>query len=660
MFQSSDSVANSLAAKSTSSAEAFITTIPSTRSTADSGSRLRSQTLTPVFSSLSFVASSDAFETFPLTTQKPSQVVTVIMKDKTSILDYATIAPSPSNKSNLSSTAGLASTSTIKQEQTSSLPSSTLTSVADTRRTSTVQNTYDNSRPSLTEKFSRAYVSPNSSQHSLQFSSTSMTKEIMPSYSSLITFQVSTTALLHSTRVSTPMSVHSTHTLNFLPSATQSKPIRNVTYARTTSQGTPHTYTTRKKNSANQSSHIVSSELQKSASNDARLSATVTTLGPSSAATNRSKSAMSLFIESPFTTYQTITSLFFSHDSTTDTGVLSSQTIASSNTISTDSIMGFSSITDSLERQSSLVSSTGNSTYRSSPSSVLTSLKSSNGIVLTSTLVTSSWSNEITEVSTVASPVFETSSPAIRSTTDRSFGSISTSAFHSYSSLTLASKSKVTLDIIPTQTSISPHVTLPFIGTISSISLDTTEAFKTPTITPVTTVSVLIQSAVPPPESPNQFEGRMVLQMTWLPQYEFSYTPEFQALQTTITGKLTTALQTLDGFLSVQVLRLWQSSVGVDFIVFARKTAQVNETVVENQLIEANNTGVLDLPLTSVQVKERETTTAPSLPTTSSTNEDKSIERWVIVLIVAAILVFLLVLIICVLVVSVRLCLSNS
>jgi len=45
------------------------------------------------------------------------------------------------------------------------------------------------------------------------------------------------------------------------------------------------------------------------------------------------------------------------------------------------------------------------------------------------------------------------------------------------------------------------------------------------------------------------------------------------------------------------------------------------------------------LPLTSIQVQERETT--------QSTKEDKSIERWIIILIVAGILVFLMSLIIC-------------
>ena len=152
--------------------------------------------------------------------------------------------------------------------------------------------------------------------------------------------------------------------------------------------------------------------------------------------------------------------------------------------------------------------------------------------------------------------------------------------------------------------------------------------------------------------SPKQFDVVMVLQMTWESHYEYSYTPEFQALASRVKTQVTTVLMTLDGFLSLNVLRFWKGSVGVDFVVFVKKGAEVSEDTVERTLITANNSGLLDLPLTSIQVQEGETTTRTVLPATKSTKEDKSIERWMIVLIVAGILVFLMSLIICYLLVS--------
>lgn len=152
--------------------------------------------------------------------------------------------------------------------------------------------------------------------------------------------------------------------------------------------------------------------------------------------------------------------------------------------------------------------------------------------------------------------------------------------------------------------------------------------------------------------SPKQFDVTMVLQMTWESHYEYSYTPEFQALASKVKTQVTAVLITLDGFLSLNVLRFWKSSVGVDLVVFMKKSTEASENTVERTLVEANNRGVLDLPLTSIQVQERETTTRTTLPATQSTNEDKSIERWIIILIVAGILVFLMSLIICSLLVS--------
>ena len=154
----------------------------------------------------------------------------------------------------------------------------------------------------------------------------------------------------------------------------------------------------------------------------------------------------------------------------------------------------------------------------------------------------------------------------------------------------------------------------------------------------------------PVPETPKQFEGRMVLQIPWNPQYQIKYTPEFQELASRITKELTEVLKALENFLSVQVLRLWKSSVGVDFVVFMRQNAQINGGALEQTLIGANRTGVLDLPITNLYVKELTvTTTSPSAPTP---DKHKSLERWEIILIVSGILVFLLLLITCILAVS--------
>lgn len=246
--------------------------------------------------------------------------------------------------------------------------------------------------------------------------------------------------------------------------------------------------------------------------------------------------------------------------------------------------------------------------------------------------------------------VFAISSHAIRPT-ELPFGSISTNTLPGNSIWTSFSKTKETLDSIQTQSSPSQE-TPPFTGRItSSIGLESTKTFGTATTALVATVSVSTQAG-PPAVSPKQFDVTMVLQMTWESHYEYSYTPEFQALASKVKTQVTAVLITLDGFLSLNVLRFWKSSVGVDLVVFMKKSTEASENTVERTLVEANNRGVLDLPLTSIQVQERETTTRTTLPATQSTNEDKSIERWIIILIVAGILVFLMSLIICSLLVS--------
>ena len=183
---------------------------------------------------------------------------------------------------------------------------------------------------------------------------------------------------------------------------------------------------------------------------------------------------------------------------------------------------------------------------------------------------------------------------------------------------------------------------------ISSTILDISKSFATSSHLISSSVSVLFQTG-PPPEDPKQFEGTMVLQMPWNLRYLKTYTPEYQALASTIKREISKAFTNLEGFLSVQVLRFWESSVGVDFVVFVRKSANIDENTVERMLTEANNTGVLNIPITSLQVNERRATTTASVPTPVSS---KSLEQWVLVLIVAGILVFLLLLIICILAVS--------
>ena len=185
-------------------------------------------------------------------------------------------------------------------------------------------------------------------------------------------------------------------------------------------------------------------------------------------------------------------------------------------------------------------------------------------------------------------------------------------------------------------------------GKISSTILDMSKSFTTSSHPISSFVSVLFQTG-PPPEDPKQFEGTMVLQMPWNLRYLKTYTPEYQALASTIKREISKAFTNLEGFLSVQVLRFWESSVGVDFLVFVQKNANIDENTVEMMLTEANNTGVLNIPITSLQVNERRATTTASVPSPVSS---KSLEQWALVLIVAGILVFLLLLIICILAVS--------
>ena len=256
-------------------------------------------------------------------------------------------------------------------------------------------------------------------------------------------------------------------------------------------------------------------------------------------------------------------------------------------------------------------------------------------VLPTSALRISQKNDRMTTMTTIENPAFP------RSLYSRETSALSSSVATERFTFSVKSKSQWTQSstelLVPTSS-----------GKISSTILDMSKSFTTSSHPISSFVSVLFQTG-PPPEDPKQFEGTMVLQMPWNLRYLKTYTPEYQALASTIKREISQAFTNLEGFLSVQVLRFWESSVGVDFLVFVRKNANIDENTVEMMLTEANNTGVLNIPITSLQVNKRRATTTASVPTPVSS---KSLEQWVLVLIVAGILVFLLLLIICILAVS--------
>ena len=256
-------------------------------------------------------------------------------------------------------------------------------------------------------------------------------------------------------------------------------------------------------------------------------------------------------------------------------------------------------------------------------------------VLPTSALRISQKNDRMTTMTTIENPAFPRSLYS-RETSALS-GSVATERF----TFSVKSKSQWTQSstelLVPTSS-----------GKISSTILDMSKSFTTSSHPISSSVSVLFQTG-PPPEYPKQFEGTMVLQMPWNLRYLKTYTPEYQALASTIKREISKAFTNIEGFLSVQVLRFWESSVGVDFLVFVQKNANIDENTVEMMLTEANNTGVLNIPITSLQVNERRATTTASVPSPVSS---KSLEQWALVLIVAGILVFLLLLIICILAVS--------
>ena len=264
-------------------------------------------------------------------------------------------------------------------------------------------------------------------------------------------------------------------------------------------------------------------------------------------------------------------------------------------------------------------------------------------VLPTSALRISQKNDRMTTMRTIENPAFP------RSLYSRETSALSSSVATERFTFSVKSKSQWTQSstelLVPTSS-----------GKISSTILDMSKSFTTSSHPISSFVSVLFQTG-PPPEDPKQFEGTMVLQMPWNLRYLKTYTPEYQALASTIKREISKAFTNLEGFLSVQVLRFWESSVGVDFLVFVRKNANIDENTVEMMLTEANNTGVLNIPITSLQVNERRASTTASVPTPVSS---KSLEQWVLVLIVAGILVFLLLLIICILAVSKIVFCNNS
>lgn len=353
------------------------------------------------------------------------------------------------------------------------------------------------------------------------------------------------------------------------------------------------------------------------------------------------KTLMPTLTGGTFTTYQTKSSSMSSKHLLSNTDVLTSQLTVTGKSLSTD-ISGKSSITNVSEKQNVVASSSAfpkRSSLTIVTSTPLPSILSSEyNISISFTIIPDvSRSNQTRKESTVAVSISSSNSYVTATTAYAELISSVTSKQLTFSSNlehTLTTKQSLTSTV-----SNSPPSTGKSSSTIVFISFSPN---------PTSSALVMVQTR-PPAENPRQFEGSMVLQMPWNPQYQIKYTPEFQALSSQVTRELTKVLRILENFLSVQVLRLWKGSVGVDFVVFMRQSAQLNESTVEKTLVEANTTGVLDLPMTSLRVKERRVaTTSPSVPTSKS----KSLERWQIILVVSGILVFLLLLIICILAVS--------
>ena len=598
----------------------------------------QSRTLKPITSTSFLFKSSRKLS--KSATQTSSKYVSVTESNTTILPRYLTTAASISTTDKtLTSTKrpSLGSKTTQIEKSKISTLNSTNIGEASVLHTSSAQYLINESRESPEATFSKATVL------SLQQSSSPSTDgQIMSNNTSNAGYSSILTSIVTSSRKLPSTPIQSTQTLTrYLQFSTQAMTTRLVTIPTATPLGTPQ-LTTTEKYSSKQSSKSISTVQQKRASTRQNVPLTKTSVYPSPSSMLVSAFNRSTLIQKPSMSHRPSSSLFLPKDSTTQTVVITSQ-ITAVDKITSSSYLASTSISKVSQKQSVPLSATYSSKHGGSASFIHEpSKRTSPALTSVTTLKL-----ELSEMNSEVSRFSATSLHPIEST--KSLESVISLIFPGHSSLTFSPKTTVlTLENTRTQASSEPQTALKVTTKSSQIFINTTTVgAATPVL--VTSSSASTQTK-PPPEIPSQFEGRMILGMPWQPHYE--YPPGSQTLKTTIKDKLTNALKDLEGFISVQVLRLWESSVGVDFIVYVNKQATVNESLIERTLVKANSTGVLDLPLKSLQVKEKDAPTTQNLPTTSPTTQEKSIERWVIIIIIASIVVFLLLIIICILVVS--------
>ena len=598
----------------------------------------QSRTLKPItFTSFLFKSSRKLSKS---ATQTSSKYVSVTESNTTILPRYLTTAASISTTDKtLTSTKrpSLGSKTTQIEKSKISTLNSTNIGEASVLHTSSAQYLINESRESPEATFSKATVL------SLQQSSSPSTDgQIMSNNTSNAGYSSILTSIVTSSRKLPSTPIQSTQTLTrYLQFSTQAMTTRLVTIPTATPLGTPQ-LTTTEKYSSKQSSKSISTVQQKRASTRQNVPLTKTSVYPSPSSMLVSAFNRSTLIQKPSMSHRPSSSLFLPKDSTTQTVVITSQ-ITAVDKITSSSYLASTSISKVSQKQSVPLSATYSSKHGGSASFIHEpSKRTSPALTSVTTLKL-----ELSEMNSEVSRFSATSLHPIEST--KSLESVISLIFPGHSSLTFSPKTTVlTLENTRTQASSEPQTALKVTTKSSQIFINTTTVgAATPVL--VTSSSASTQTK-PPPEIPSQFEGRMILGMPWQPHYE--YPPGSQTLKTTIKDKLTNALKDLEGFISVQVLRLWESSVGVDFILYVNKQATVNESLIERTLIKANSTGVLDLPLKSLQVKEKDAPTTQNLPTTSPTTQEKFIERWVIIIIIASIVVLLLLIIICILVVS--------
>ena len=598
----------------------------------------QSRTLKPITSTSFLFKSSHKLS--KSATQTSSKYVSVTESNTTILPRYLTTAASISTTDKtLTSTKrpSLGSKTTQIEKSKISTLNSTNIGEASVLHTSSTPYLINESRESPEATFSKATVL------SLQQSSSPSTDgQIMSNNTSHTGYSSILISIVTSSRKLPSTPIQSTQTLTrYLQFSTQAMTTRLVTIPTATPLGTPQ-LTTTEKYSSKQSSKSISTVQQKRASTRQNVPLTKTSVYPSPSSMLVSAFNRSTLIQKPSMSHRPSSSLFLPKDSTTQTVVITSQ-ITAVDKITSSSYLASTSISKVSQKQSVPLSSTYSSKHGGSASSIHEPSKRT-GPALTS--VTSS-KLELSEMNSEVSRFSATSLQPIEST--KSLESVISLIFPGHSSLTFSPKTTVlTLENTRTQASSETQTALKVTTKSSQIFINTTTVGAAIPIL-VSSSSASTQTK-PPPEIPSQFEGRVILGMPWQPHYE--YPPGSQTLKTTIKDKLTNALKDLEGFISVQVLRLWESSVGVDFIVYVNKQASVNESLIERTLVKANSTGVLDLPLKSLQVKEKDAPTTQNLPTTSPITQEKSIERWVIIIIIASSVVFLLLIIICILVVS--------